>query len=566
VPVDARPRVPTVARWAPFAVVVLAVVPLVIGAASGALGLVRNDDWSYSEVLWHWQDTGDLRLQGWVSMTLVGQLVLALPVAVTLPRHVAALQVFTVVVGMVGTLAAFATLRRFLSPSRAVLAVAMVVLGPLYGPLAVSFMTDVPAYAAQTVCLWCGVRSLESARRGALWFAAALASGLFAVTIREYAIVAPVVVVSVFGGRAWGRRDRAALTTAVIGAAFGAIFVVAFIGWRRTWAHSLSLVPSMPSSIGDAASSFGRSILFTLVTLTFLVLPALAFLPVRELLGRMTSTRWGLVATTSGAVVLVAGAIATWEWSPPLLGPYLDQRGALGDDILPGTRPFLLSPWLLRSLLVVTLLATVLFVGVLATSRAGFAGRPRDVRASLSSWDARSVAWLFVVLTVVLVTAAGSVDLPIFDRYVLPAVPFAAGLTLGWRGDHTPGLTTGTPAGLARWSVLVAFVALGLVWSVDSARFDAARWAAGEHAVELGYSADRVDAGFEWRNVHRVPGTSAMSPSQPLAEACVRLTAAGADLDGAWVPLFTTSRWHGTSGGDPLTAWARAAPDCPPLP
>jgi hypothetical protein len=113
---------------------------------------------------------------------------------------------------------------------------------------------------------------------------------------------------------------------------------------------------------------------------------------------------------------------------------------------------------------------------------------------------------------------------------------------------------------------VAAFLLLGLVWTIDSSRFDAARWAAGERAVQLGYPADRVDAGFEWRNVHRPAGEGPRSPSQPDPDACVRLTAAGADLGPQWTPLFTIAHWHGAAGSDPLTAWAAEAPGCPPLP
>jgi hypothetical protein len=101
---------------------------------------------------------------------------------------------------------------------------------------------------------------------------------------------------------------------------------------------------------------------------------------------------------------------------------------------------------------------------------------------------------------------------------------------------------------------------------VDSARFDAIRWAAGERAVDLGYPADRVDAGFEWRNVHRPDGDPPMSPSQRDLDACVRLTAARADLGPGWEPLFDVDHWHGTAGRDALTAWASTAPECPQLP
>jgi len=264
-------------------------------------------------------------------------------------------------------------------------------------------------------------------------------------------------------------------------------------------------------------------------------------------------------------VVLVMGAIATWEWSPPLLGPYLDQRGALGNDILPGDRALLLPSALFRVALVATLAATILLVGVLLLEAGEVVRRADGWRSRAATLDARSLAWTLVVATVASLTAAGVVGLPIFDRYVLPAVPFAAGILLAWRPSRGS-IIERTAANAWRWAGVVAFVVIGLVFAFDSARFDAARWEAGDRAVELGYPADRIDAGFEWRNVHRAPGDTPTSPSQPDPDACVRVAAPGADVGADAVGLFTVRYWHGYSGDEALTAWALPGTDCPPVP
>src|SRR4051794_14166443 len=55
--------------------------PLLIARHYHALGVPRGDDWSYLRTLFHWVDTGHLNFNNWVTMTLVGQLVLAAPIA-----------------------------------------------------------------------------------------------------------------------------------------------------------------------------------------------------------------------------------------------------------------------------------------------------------------------------------------------------------------------------------------------------------------------------------------------------------------------------------------------------
>jgi hypothetical protein len=567
VPTATRPRDEALPTWVAVAVIVgLAVVLLAVTSWAGGYGLPRNDDWSYSDLLWRWQETGHLRLAGWESMTLVGQLLLAWPLAAMFGRDAGSLQLFTVTIGAVGALAAFGALRRFVSSARALLAVGLTMTSPLYAPLAVSFMTDVPAFAVQSVCAWMGVRAIDTdgpTRRW--WFVASVAVGLFGVTIREYAVVAPAAVVIVFVLQSWGRRDRSSTRTGVAAAVVSTAFVALFIGWRRTWAASLSLQPSMPTSVSDAAGSFGRSTLFTVATIAFLVLPAFAFAPVRQLVRRLTAARWSLVAVASTTIVLLAGAISTWEWSPPLLGPYLDQRGALGNDILPGNRALLLPGPVLRAALLLALAATVLLVGLLVVECVDRLHRASTWRDRCASIDPRALAWLLVVLTVLSLTAAGTSSLPIFDRYVLPAVPFAAGLVLGVQPVRG-GLSDRTPQNLARWASVVVFVLAGLLWTVDSAHFDRARWSAGERAVALGYPADRVDAGFEWRNVHRPAGAAPMSPTQRAPEPCVLVTAPQADPARGAVQLFTIDYGHGVLGSETLTAWTLDAPDCPPLP
>src|SRR5690606_32572100 len=132
----------------------------------------------------------------------------------------------------------------------------------------------------------------------------------------------------------------------------------------------------------------------------------------------------------------------------------------------------------------VTVLAAVALVALLVLTAAQF-GPGGSWRARCASLEAHALVWVFVVLTIGSLTAAGFADLPIFDRYVLPAVPFAAGLVLAWRPRAAP-VTSLASAGPLQWVAVAVFAALGLVWSIDAARFDATRWHAGEHAVQLG--------------------------------------------------------------------------------
>ena len=52
---------------------------------------------------------------------------------------------------------------------------------------------------------------------------------------------------------------------------------------------------------------------------------------------------------------------------------------------------------------------------------------------------------------------------------------------------------------------------MGLMYTFDSASFDAVRWNVSEAAVHAGWHADRIAGNFEWVNYHAGAGTRASS-------------------------------------------------------
>jgi hypothetical protein len=170
---------------------------------------------------------------------------------------------------------------------------------------------------------------------------------------------------------------------------------------------------------------------------------------------------------------------------------------------------------------------------------------------------------VFVIGSLLAIVAVGTTDLPIFDRYLLAAAPFAAALVL----DAAPrGFVVTRARRIGQWSAVGAFGLLGLVWTTDSAAFDAARWEAAEQVVDLGIPADRVDAGFEWRNTVRPPGHIVLAPSQPDPDACVVMEVR---TNGSEVPpdAIVATPWSNVLGQrGRIVGTPTGAPDCPALP
>jgi hypothetical protein len=552
-------------RWMVVVLVLLALAPLVVVGAHGALGVVRNDDWAWAEILWNWSDTGDLRLNGWPSMFLIGQLALAWPIAQAFPHELVALEVFSTALGVVGALASYWILRLFLPPTRAALAAGLVLLTPLYGSMAPSFMTDVPAFGLEIAALAVGVAALRatSFRREVMLLLASAGLAIVAATIREYAIAAILTIITVGLLRAVGRRSRDELIAfASVGGAT-VLFYGGLLVWRRSWSGSLNFNPSLPP-IGDLGGDIGRSVTFVVVTLAFLVLPAFLFIPLGPVVRAITARRWTTVAAGGALAVGLVGIVSTWDWGPPILGTYLDQFGSSGNDYLPGERPLVLPSFVLQSLLAATFVAAVLLVAVFALVIGSRLASGSSWRQRCAALDVIDTAIVFVIANVGVLIAVGITGLPVFDRYLLPVVPFAAGIVLARasrpRGDE------GLAPLWVRWGGVVLFALVGLAWTTDSAAYDVARWRLAEDVVDLGYRPDQVEAGFEWRNVQRAPDSGVTAPAQWDTGACVRLSSGTTVQPDAEQVLLTRDYrgWFGPAGS--VTAYATAAPNCPPLP
>ena len=135
-----------------------------VAAHYGALDIPRSDDWSYLLTLFRLVDHGVLGFNNWVSMTLVGQLALAAPVALVFPRSITAVHVRVRSLGFAGLVALVQGTEARHRRGAMVLALTIAV-GPLWSPLASTFMTDVPAFAAQCVFLALAFRALRDPTR-----------------------------------------------------------------------------------------------------------------------------------------------------------------------------------------------------------------------------------------------------------------------------------------------------------------------------------------------------------------------------------------------------------------
>ena len=76
-------------------------------------------------------------------------------------RSMTTLQVMVAVLGAVAVVASYLLLRSFLSRGWSAFCCAILVVGPLFGALSVSYMTDVPAYCFESLTLLVGWRAVS---------------------------------------------------------------------------------------------------------------------------------------------------------------------------------------------------------------------------------------------------------------------------------------------------------------------------------------------------------------------------------------------------------------------
>ncbi len=508
------------------------VVPVVAARHYGALGIPRSDDWSYLQTLFRFAGHGQLDGNHWVSMTLIGQLGAALPVVWIFGRNITALQCGVAVLGFAGLLATYWMSVHVIGRGRAALVTLTIALGPLWGPLAASYMTDVPAFAATMLALALAVAALRRTPISVPMVAASLAAGVFAFSIRQYAMVAVLAIAVTVIWVAIDARDRRTrrFVIALVAAAFmtcGVIYAV----WSEI-PNLKTYVPAVPD--GHSAS------VAVIKGGGFVRLFGLLLAPVVAVAGPAEIVRRAWAASTRATIVVIgglAGGLALLSVHVPgqqFVGNYIDSNGALTGDVLLGRRPDLF-PFPLYALIV--MLATVSGVLIVTAMippsvRLVRRVRSRDLKLTdpvLFCLGATAVGY---ALTYVFAMFTG---VSVYDRYALPLLPL-----VGIAVAHRPRLSetesrtcepTSSPTRRGVGAVVLALVtAVGVAFTVDAASFDGTRWRVAVAASQLGYARNEINGGFEWVNYYRgarlprivVGGNGAHGvPTAKVADFCV---------------------------------------------
>ncbi len=481
------------------------VVPVVIASHYGALGIPRSDDWSYFLTLFRWVDSGKLSFNGWVSMTLVGQVAIAAPIVKIAGHSFTAIQLFTSMLGLVGLLGVVFIGRQMVRPPWwAVFVAATIAVGPLWGPLAPTFMTDVPTFTFEMLTIAAAAVAFRRRPVSIGWLTTSVVLGFYGVTIRQYAIVPVIAILLVAVVAAWADGDRKQLRIVLAIAGCFALAAVAFLLWWSGLPDSKSLSPSTPD-LHSVSLTFSKDA-------GFLRVIGLLILPVVVLAGPVGIVRR---AWRTNAVLTTVLGLATSLWlaaaylrmpSTPFVGNYVARDGVLSYLVLRGHRPDVMPSELFDLLVVLGSISAVVIVLAAVPFLTAIPGRVRDrdlfrVRDPLTATMGLAIVGFAAAYTLALLTG-----LPLFDRYALPILPLVALVLLkavrtATRDEPRPATTVARTTVVALSFALL--VAVGLSFTVDSASFDATRWNLAARVERMGYPATKIEGGFEWLGYHR---------------------------------------------------------------
>lgn len=478
-----RPR--TAAAWTPWLIAVGLVcvgLPVVASALSGNLTIPHNDAWSMSRITQTFASTGQIRLLNWNDMNLIGQVVMLGPLGSSLVVQ----QLAVAALSVVCLLCAYRLLAVSLTTRDAVLGTALLGMWPGWASLSTSFETDVPAFAATFAALLLGRRALMRDSRG--WLTAAWLMSLWAISIREQAIVAPAAIV----GCAWlTRHSRRHLGARTIGlsAASAVVVLAAFEIWR--WGLPLGQDPRPTASLLHLPRNLVGYGCLTYFTLALCLAPAVLIGA-----GRHRWTRRDCGALGVG-FVLVTLAL---HWGG-VVGRYLEPSGEYS-QVLPGARVVVpRNVW--DALLVLGGVSGMLLVPVARQ-------RWRSVDPLLA---------LFTILAFVEIVIIGAIGNGVWDRYLPALVPGTLSVVLlparvrskthPPNGSRTAAATDRRAAVMLRSSAVVAFACIAVISASLAANgysFDTARWHAAQRLAHAGVPPSRIDAGMEWVGWHSSHG------------------------------------------------------------
>jgi hypothetical protein len=463
--------------------------------------MAYGDDTAYTYVALNVARTGHLMYNGWESAVLVlhsywGALFIRLfGFSFTCAR----LSTIPLALGAVG-LCYLLVRRAGLGTQTAVFVTLLLGLSPLFLPVAVSFMTDVPGLFFMFASLYSLTRAEEESTHegsGYGWLALGVITGFMGGTGRQVVWFVPLLVLPYL---AWVRRHQIWFATSSLAAW---VLVVGGVAGIMAWFNRQLYAIPQPSVFSELKKAIRTPLWELNTTARLLLMLLLMCLPAAlPLVFRASVDAWrGGLARKIIVAMLLLGVLGAVVFHPslasiPWLASTLNWEGINGSAPLPG-RPIVLTRPIRAVVALGVYVVGCILAGDLTTIR-GLARR--TLRAffypSSSQFTLAAMSLISVVYLVMMVLR--ETDYDVFDRYLLPVLPWAATVLLLCCGsDERAGRMLKRAMPLA-WGALAVLGLYAILSTQDFWALARARVTATKRLEAAGVPRTAIDASFEY--------------------------------------------------------------------
>lgn len=460
-----------------------------------------TDDVAYAHLAQTLERTGHLVYNGWESAFLISQACWGALLIRLFGFSFVCLRLSTVPFALGAVALCYRLVRRAgLEPGKALFVTLLFGLCPLYLPVAVSFMTDVPAIFFMFASFYSFARAEELAgdAKSYAWMALGAAMGFIGGTGRQVVWLLPLIVLPYM---AWVRREQRVFR---ISAEAAWVITLAGVNLTTSWFNRQLYTVFQPSVYTELKIILKHPFASVNITARLLMMLVLLMLPAAvPLIIRSSAETWrgsrgrkAMVATLF-LIVLAAIAIHPSLASLPWVAPTLNWQGINGDAPLPD-RPIVL----IRPIRAVVAISVYFAVCILAGEVWNVRRLARGIWLSLVEPSSKkfvlvSMSIVMVIYLALVVVRASEFD--IADRYLLPVIPWAATVLLLWfeqdNLDAAGMLRRATPVA---WTLLAILALYGIANTQDYWALAEARVMAARRLEAAGVSRNAIDAGFEY--------------------------------------------------------------------
>src|SRR2546425_6815583 len=493
------------------ALICIAVVLAAIVSVWPFAKLPYADDWAYSYMALHLARTGQLIYNGWESAMLIPHTYWGALFIRLFGFSFSCLRMSTLPFAAGSAGMCYSVMRRLgLESSAAVFGTLLVALSPVFLPVSVSFMSDVPSVfftllsiyglthaAANSAAVSEFREAFRPARSAWLWLAVGALSGFLGGMDRQVVWLVPLLVLPYL---AWLRRRRQEFVVVALGSwVVVVVGIVAATEWFNRQPFTLYQFPllgevrlaiSKPALELNMAARTGLMMLFLVLPAA---LPVVASTAVATLRG--TPSRKVVVATLLSALI-AALVIHPKLASIPWISNTLNWEGINGTAALPGRPVVLIRP--VRVIAAVSVYAAAaLIVSELWERRnrlsrvVHFFVEPAESQFCLAAMSLFGAGFMALMMI-----RAARID--IFDRYFLPALPWLAALPLVWHQSTRSKGGRQPRAMFAAWGLLAIYALYAIAGTQDVMSRARARADAAARLEAAGVRRTAIDAGFEY--------------------------------------------------------------------